>query len=85
MMDMKVADTHMEKVLERHGSAKFEAKEEEHEGSIMKRLGKRLKMKATKKSKREKTNSDIEEEKNLKTFLQIVPDEECEIDYEVLD
>ncbi|GKC24029.1 hypothetical protein Tco_1026179 [Tanacetum coccineum] len=42
-------------------------------------------MKATKKSKRQKTDSDLEEEEQLKAFLMIVPDEEGEIDYEVLD
>ncbi|GKA01753.1 hypothetical protein Tco_0674418 [Tanacetum coccineum] len=42
-------------------------------------------MKATKRSKRQKTNSDLKEEKQLKAFLKIVPDEEEEVDYEVLD
>ncbi|GJY87998.1 hypothetical protein Tco_0502626 [Tanacetum coccineum] len=42
-------------------------------------------MKATKKSKRQKTDSDLEEEEQLKAFLMIVPDEEGEINYEVLD
>ncbi|GKF80725.1 hypothetical protein Tco_0239327, partial [Tanacetum coccineum] len=37
------------------------------------------------KSKRMKTNSDIEEEEHLKTFLKIVPNEEGKVDYEVLD
>ncbi|GJR23588.1 hypothetical protein Tco_0972115 [Tanacetum coccineum] len=41
-------------------------------------------MKATKKSKRQKTNSDLEEEEQLRASLKIVPDEEEEIDYEVL-
>nr|GEY70559.1 hypothetical protein [Tanacetum cinerariifolium] len=45
----------------------------------------RLKMKATKKSKRQKTDSDLKEEEHLKTFMQISPDEEGEVDYEVLD
>ncbi|GJT12415.1 hypothetical protein Tco_0859457 [Tanacetum coccineum] len=85
MMDKKIADIHKEKVLEEPDSTKVEVKQEGHEGSIRKRPGKRLKMKATKKSKRQKTDSDIEEEKQLKTFLQIVPDEEGEINYEVLD
>nr|GEV27539.1 xylulose kinase-1 [Tanacetum cinerariifolium] len=53
--------------------------------SIKKRPGRRLKIKATKKSKRQKTDSDLKEEEHLKTFLQIVPDEEGEVDYEVLD
>ncbi|GJS86217.1 hypothetical protein Tco_0752758 [Tanacetum coccineum] len=42
-------------------------------------------MKATKKSKRQKTDSNLEEEEKLKAFLMIVSDEEGEIDYEVLD
>ncbi|GJS24476.1 putative ribonuclease H-like domain-containing protein [Tanacetum coccineum] len=36
-------------------------------------------------SKRKKTDSDLEEEENLKTFLKIVPDEEGIIYYEVLE
>ncbi|GKA10627.1 hypothetical protein Tco_0690060 [Tanacetum coccineum] len=42
-------------------------------------------MKVTKKSKRQKTDADLEEEEQLRAFLNIVPDEEEEIDYEVLD
>ncbi|GJX01707.1 hypothetical protein Tco_0185620 [Tanacetum coccineum] len=41
-------------------------------------------MKATKKSKRQKTNSDLEEEEQLRAYLKIVLDEEEDIDYEVL-
>ncbi|GJV15929.1 hypothetical protein Tco_1361252, partial [Tanacetum coccineum] len=41
-------------------------------------------MKATKKSRRQKTDFDLEEEEQLKAFLMIVPNEEGEIDYEVL-
>ncbi|GJT54412.1 hypothetical protein Tco_0989466 [Tanacetum coccineum] len=41
-------------------------------------------MKATKKSKRQKTDSDLEEEEQLRASLKIVPAEEEEIDYEVL-
>ncbi|GJR28903.1 hypothetical protein Tco_1105135 [Tanacetum coccineum] len=37
------------------------------------------------KSKRQKTDSDLEEEEKLKTFLAVVPNEEEEVDYEVLD
>ncbi|GKA56006.1 hypothetical protein Tco_0755078 [Tanacetum coccineum] len=36
-------------------------------------------------SKRKKTDSDLEEEEHLKTFLKIVPDEEGIVDYEVLE
>ncbi|GJR31448.1 hypothetical protein Tco_1107680 [Tanacetum coccineum] len=52
--------------------------------SIRKRSGRRLKMKATKKYKRQKTNSDLEEEEQLRAYIKIVLDEEEEIDYEVL-
>ncbi|GKB72519.1 hypothetical protein Tco_0933931, partial [Tanacetum coccineum] len=45
----------------------------------------RLKMKAIKKSKRQKTDSDLKEEEQLKAFLMIVHDEEGIIDYEVLE
>ncbi|GJZ75604.1 putative ribonuclease H-like domain-containing protein, partial [Tanacetum coccineum] len=57
---------------------------EGHEESIRKRPGRRLKIKATKKSKRQKTDADLEEEEQLKAFLKIVPDEEGIIDYVVL-
>ncbi|GJS99541.1 hypothetical protein Tco_0820711 [Tanacetum coccineum] len=36
-------------------------------------------------SKRKKADSDLKEEDHLKTFLQIVPDEEEVVDYEVLE
>ncbi|GJT36546.1 hypothetical protein Tco_0926965 [Tanacetum coccineum] len=52
--------------------------------NIRKRSGRRLKMKAPKRSKRQKTNSDHEEENHLRTFLKIVPEKEEKIDYEVL-
>ncbi|GJX88693.1 hypothetical protein Tco_0340707 [Tanacetum coccineum] len=74
-----------EKVLEEPDSNKVEVKEEGHKDSTRKRLGRRLKMKATKKSKRQKTDSDLEEEEQLKAFLMIVPDKEGIIDYEVLE
>nr|GEX14126.1 hypothetical protein [Tanacetum cinerariifolium] len=66
---------------------KRQREEEASKASIaeMKRPGRRLKMKAIKKSKRQKIDSDLKEEEHLKTFLQIVPDEEGEVDYEVLD
>ncbi|GJT46122.1 hypothetical protein Tco_0954837 [Tanacetum coccineum] len=53
--------------------------------STRKRPGRRLKMKAIKKSKRQKTDSNLEEEEQLKAFLMIVHDEEAEINYEVLN
>ncbi|GKB53944.1 hypothetical protein Tco_0904697 [Tanacetum coccineum] len=73
------------KVLEEPDSTKIKVEGEGHKVSGKKRSDKRLKMKATKKSKRQKTDSDLEEEEQLKTFLQIVPDEEGTINYEVLE
>nr|GEU92697.1 ribonuclease H-like domain-containing protein [Tanacetum cinerariifolium] len=58
-----------EKVLEEHDSTKVEVKQEGDEESIRKRPGRRSKMKATKKSKRQKIDSDLKEEEHLKTFL----------------
>nr|GFB38415.1 hypothetical protein [Tanacetum cinerariifolium] len=48
--------------------------EREKTGSRMKRL-----------SKRQKTNADLEEEEQLRVFLNIILDEEREVDYAVLD
>ncbi|GJX03911.1 hypothetical protein Tco_0189827 [Tanacetum coccineum] len=69
---------------------KVEVKQEAAEQGTRKTPGKVLKMKARKKrkrgprmkrqSKRKKTNSDLQEEEHLKTFLKIVPDEEGIID-----
>ncbi|GJR77719.1 retrovirus-related pol polyprotein from transposon TNT 1-94 [Tanacetum coccineum] len=42
-------------------------------------------MKATKESRMQKIDSDLEEEEHLKTFLKLVPDEKGIIDYEVLE
>ncbi|GKB62725.1 putative reverse transcriptase domain-containing protein [Tanacetum coccineum] len=84
-MNKKVVGVHEEKVLEEADSTKVEVKQEGHKESTKKRPGRRLKMKATKKSKMQKTDSDLEEEKHLKTFLKLVPDEEGIIDYEVLE
>nr|GEV02694.1 uncharacterized mitochondrial protein AtMg00810-like [Tanacetum cinerariifolium] len=36
-------------------------------------------------SKRQKTNANLEEEEQLRVFLNIIPDEEREVDYAVLD
>nr|GEW72376.1 xylulose kinase-1 [Tanacetum cinerariifolium] len=74
-----------EKVLEEPDSSKVDVKLEGDEKSIRKRPGRRLKMKATKKSKRQKIDSDLKEEEHLNTFLQIVPDEKGKVNYEVLD
>nr|GEY04506.1 hypothetical protein [Tanacetum cinerariifolium] len=60
-----------EKVLKEHDSTKVKIKQEGDEKSIRERPGKRLKMKARKKSKRQKTDYDFKEEEHLKTFLQI--------------
>ncbi|GJV63162.1 hypothetical protein Tco_1473990 [Tanacetum coccineum] len=65
-----------EEVLEEPDSTKVEVKKEEHEENIKKRPGRRLKMKATKKSKRQKTDANLKEEEQLRAFLQIVPNEE---------
>nr|GFA91293.1 hypothetical protein [Tanacetum cinerariifolium] len=58
-----------EKVLEEPGNTKIEVKQEGDEENIRKRPGRRLKIKATKKSKRQKTDSDLKEKEHLKTFL----------------
>nr|GEX60218.1 hypothetical protein [Tanacetum cinerariifolium] len=58
-----------EKVLEEPDSTKVEVKQEGDEESIRKRPGRRHKMKATKKSKRQKIDSDLKEEEYLKTFI----------------
>ncbi|GJZ34971.1 hypothetical protein Tco_0580788, partial [Tanacetum coccineum] len=87
-MNKKATDgdtSNREKVLEKPDSTKVEVKQEGHEDSTRKRPSRRLKMKDTKKSKRQKTNSDLKEEEQLKAFFMIVPDEEGIIDYEVLE
>ncbi|GKB46050.1 hypothetical protein Tco_0896803, partial [Tanacetum coccineum] len=80
-MNKKAAGMDEEEVPE---STKVEVKKEGHEKNIRKRSGRRLKMKATKKSKRQKTDSDLKEEEQLRAYLKIVPVEEEEIDYEVM-
>ncbi|GJS38136.1 hypothetical protein Tco_0536518 [Tanacetum coccineum] len=76
---------HKQKVLEEPNNTNVEVKQEGHEESVRKRPGRRLKMKVTKKSKRQKTNDDLEEEEQLKAFSKIVLHEEGIIDYEVLE
>ncbi|GJS71979.1 hypothetical protein Tco_0704820 [Tanacetum coccineum] len=83
--DDAAAGIHKQKVLEEPNSTKVEIKKEGHEKSIRKRPGRRFKMKATKKSKRQKTDADLEEEEQLKAFLKIVSAEEGIIYYEVLE
>ncbi|GJR24619.1 hypothetical protein Tco_0973146 [Tanacetum coccineum] len=80
-INKKAAGMDEEEVSE---STKVEVKKEGHEENIRKRSGRRLKMKATKKYKRQKTDFDLEEEEQLRAYIKIVPDEEEEIDYEVL-
>ncbi|GKB92476.1 hypothetical protein Tco_0964748 [Tanacetum coccineum] len=81
-MNKKAAGMDKEEVPE---STKIEVKKEGHEENVRKRSGRRLKMKAIKKSKRQNTDSDLEEkEQQLRAYLKIVPDEEEEINYEVL-
>ncbi|GKB03690.1 putative reverse transcriptase domain-containing protein, partial [Tanacetum coccineum] len=84
-MNKKAVGVDEKEVLEEPDSTKVKVKQEGNTESTRKKPGKRLKMKATKKSKRQKTDSDFGEEVQLKDFLMIVPDEEGEIDYEVLD
>ncbi|GJZ42513.1 hypothetical protein Tco_0589399 [Tanacetum coccineum] len=83
-MNKKVVGMDEEEVLEEIESTKVEVKQERHEENIRKRSGRRPKMKAIEKSKRQKTDSDLEEEEQLRASLKIVPDEDEEIDYEVL-
>ncbi|GJZ54351.1 hypothetical protein Tco_0609236 [Tanacetum coccineum] len=73
-----------EKEIESSKDDSVEEKVKEEEGTKKRKSG-YIKMKARKKSKREKTYFDLEEEKNLKTFLQIAPNEDEEFDYEILD
>ncbi|GKB81023.1 hypothetical protein Tco_0947918, partial [Tanacetum coccineum] len=82
-MNKKVAGVLEENVLEEPDITKVEVKQEGNKDSTRKRPGRRLKMKVTKKSRMQKTDSDLEEEEHLKTFLKLVPDEEGIIDYEV--
>ncbi|GJY86552.1 ribonuclease H-like domain-containing protein [Tanacetum coccineum] len=84
-MNKKAAGVHEEKVLEEPDSTKVEVKQEGNKESTIKRPGRRLNMKATKKSRMQKRDFDLEEEEHLKTFLKLVPDEEEIIDYEVLE
>ncbi|GJV15988.1 hypothetical protein Tco_1361311 [Tanacetum coccineum] len=73
-----------EKEIESLKDDSVKEKVKEEEGTKKRKSG-HIKMKARKKSKREKTESDLEEEKDLKTFMQIVPNQNEEFDYEILD
>ncbi|GJR43138.1 hypothetical protein Tco_1311241 [Tanacetum coccineum] len=79
-MNKKAAGMDKEEVAKELESNKVKGPME----NIRKRSGRRLKMKAPKRSKRQKTNSDHKEENQLRSFLKIVPEEEENIDYEVL-
>ncbi|GKC17428.1 hypothetical protein Tco_1014210 [Tanacetum coccineum] len=83
-MNKKAAGMDKEEVSEESESIKIKDKIEEPKENIKKRSGRRLKMKAPKRSKRQKIDSDHEEESQLRTFLKIVPEEDEKIDYEVL-
>ncbi|GJZ68824.1 hypothetical protein Tco_0632374 [Tanacetum coccineum] len=83
-MNKKAAGMDEEEVFEEPESTKVEVKQEGRKENIGKRSGRILKMKATKKSKRQKTDSDLEEDEQLRASLKIVLDEEEEIDYEVM-
>ncbi|GJU16406.1 hypothetical protein Tco_1144372 [Tanacetum coccineum] len=89
-MNKKTTKVYKEKVLEEPDSTKIEDINKKAEGensdkgmdSTKKRkAGSRMK----RMSKRQKTDADLEEEEQLKAFLNIVSDEEGEVDYEVLD
>ncbi|GJX62260.1 hypothetical protein Tco_0295160 [Tanacetum coccineum] len=83
-INKKGAGMDEEEVPEEPESTKVEVKQEGRKENIRKRSGRRLKMKTIKKSKRQKTDYDLDEEEQLRASLKIVPDEEEEIDYEVL-
>ncbi|GJU02565.1 hypothetical protein Tco_1112903 [Tanacetum coccineum] len=76
-MNKKAAGMDKEEVSKELESSKVEGPKE----NIRKRSGRRLKMKAPKRSKRQKINSDHEEENQLRIFPKIVPEEEEKIDY----
>ncbi|GKF77317.1 hypothetical protein Tco_0229787, partial [Tanacetum coccineum] len=61
-INKKATGMDKEEVPEEHESIKNEVKKEGREENIRKRSGRRLKMKATKKFKRQKTDSGLEEE-----------------------
>ncbi|GJZ41581.1 hypothetical protein Tco_0588467 [Tanacetum coccineum] len=77
-MNKKVASVHEEKVLKEYDSTKInkkdagESSEKGKDTSKMRKEGPRMK----RISKKKKTDSDLEEEEHLKTFLKIVPDKE---------
>ncbi|GJX22602.1 hypothetical protein Tco_0227047 [Tanacetum coccineum] len=79
-MNKKAAGMDKEEVAKEPENNKIKGLKE----NIRKISGRRLKMKAPKRSKRQKTDSDDEKDNQLRNFLKIVPDEEEKMDYEVL-
>ncbi|GJQ89524.1 hypothetical protein Tco_0000663 [Tanacetum coccineum] len=76
-----------EEVLKEPDSTKIESMNKEDAGERVSDVSKKRKggPRMKRMSKRKKTESDLEEEEDLKTFLKIVPDKEGIIDYEVLE
>ncbi|GKA03177.1 putative ribonuclease H-like domain-containing protein [Tanacetum coccineum] len=76
-----------EEVLKEPDSTKIESINKEDAGERVSDVSKKRKggLRMKRMSKRKKTESDLEEEEDLKTFLIIVPDKEGMIDYEVLE
>ncbi|GJS55737.1 hypothetical protein Tco_0629099 [Tanacetum coccineum] len=73
-----------EEVLKEPDSTKIESMNKEDAGERVSDVSKKRKggPRMKRMSKRKKTESDLEEEEDLKTFLKIVPDKERIIDYE---
>ncbi|GJT85988.1 hypothetical protein Tco_1067705 [Tanacetum coccineum] len=86
-MNKKATSVHEEKVLEESDSTKInkkdagESSEKGKDTSKKRKEGPRMK----RMSKKKKTDSNLEEDEHLKTFLKLVPDEEGIEDYEVLE
>ncbi|GKA87656.1 hypothetical protein Tco_0809420 [Tanacetum coccineum] len=76
-----------EEVLKEPDSTKIESMNKEDAGERVSDVSKKRKggPRMKRMSKRKKTESYLEEEEDLKTFLKIVPDKEGMIDYEVLE
>ncbi|GJU37257.1 putative ribonuclease H-like domain-containing protein [Tanacetum coccineum] len=76
-----------EEVLKEPDSTKIESMNKEDAGERVSDVSKKRKggPRMKRMSKRKKTESDLEEEEDLKTFLKIVLDKEGIIDYEVLE
>ncbi|GKB00446.1 hypothetical protein Tco_0828439, partial [Tanacetum coccineum] len=74
-----------EEVLKEPNSTKIESMNKEDVRERVSNVSKKRKggLRIKRMSKRKKTESDLKEEEDLKTFLKIVPDKEGIIDYEV--